>query len=148
DCPSSLRAGSSLHSRYSQSEGTTVSSATNPGGLQTPADARRGTTSGSTGEGPRYRGRGTMNAPTNHHRLQMLTAAAVLTFAMAMAWSAGAIARPIDDPTLGVASSYTSQAKDQAAQAAQTDYPAGLRRTYSGASPTAGSGELSTPPVT
>ena len=90
-----------------------------------------------------------MNAPTNHHRLQMLTAAAVLTFAMAMAWSAGAIARPADDPTLGVASSsYTSQATDQAAQAAQTDYPAGLRRTYSGASPTAGSGELSTPPVT
>jgi hypothetical protein len=44
-----------------------------------------------------------MKVPTSSKRIQILAAAALATFALAMAWSASAIARPIDDPALSAA---------------------------------------------
>ena len=52
-----------------------------------------------------------MRVPTNNNRIQILAIAALATCAVALTWSASALARPIDDPALpaGVASSDPAQ---------------------------------------
>ena len=52
-----------------------------------------------------------MKAPIQYNRIQILAIAALATCAVALTWSASALARPIDDPALpaGVASSDPAQ---------------------------------------